>query len=430
MRHDAAGEQQNLGYRSAAWQTMEGQSEGDFFMRIVRPILLASLLLVPVTQVFAQGAPPAKPAAAPAATAKATAAPTATATATAKATAAPMTTVAPPAGAGASASHEISTEVDAAMNEKAQALFKEGNAAFRDAKYANAQAAYKAAWGIDLRNQRIVRNLGSTELELKMYRDAAEHLTIALRLADAADPKRSSIQKDLSEARSKVGTLAFKVTGGGQALDGVEIVQMETGRAYQTPLVDPIFVDAGKSSFRVRREGYESQEKVFDLKPGEESAVDVALARAPGFDGKTGATSPTGGAGAPAGGERSKVPGIVVGGVGVVAAIVGAALVGVASGKLSENVTIAPKDANGNPVCGKTPRAGEDPGCTTLRDNAEFALGPGNAGIGILAGGGVMIAAGALWLLIPSKKAATAKTSRVLPVVGTDGGGLVLTGSF
>lgn len=426
MRHDAASEQQNHGYRSAAWQTMEAQSEGDF-MRIVRPILLASLLLVPVTQVFAQGAPPAKPAAAPAATAKATAAPTATATA--KATAAPMTTVAPPAGPGASASHEISTEVDAAMNEKAQALFKEGNAAFRDAKYANAQAAYKAAWGIDLRNQRIVRNLGSTELELKMYRDAAEHLTIALRLADAADPKRSGIQKDLSEARSKVGTLAFKVTGAGQALDGVEIVQMETGRAYQTPLVDPIFVDAGKSSFRVRREGYESQEKVFDLKPGEEAAVDVALARAPGFDGKTGATSAPGGVGAPVGGERSKLPGIVVGGVGVVAALVGAALVGVASAQGGDVHTNVPRLPNGDPACGRNPAPGEDPLCGEYRSKAEGASTLGNAGVGLLIGGGVIAAAGVVYLLLPSKKSDT-KSSRVFPVVSQNGGGLVLTGSF
>ena len=394
-------------------------------MRIVRPILLATLLLAPVAESFAQGAPP-KPAttAAPTASAKATAAPTATA----KPTAAP--TAAPPAGPGASASHEISTEVDAAMSEKAQSLFKEGNAFFRDAKYAQAQAAYKAAWALDLRNQRIVRNLGSTELELKMYRDAAEHLTIALRLADANDPKRAGIQKDLAEARAKVGTIVLKVQGGGQPLDGVEVVQMETGRAYQTPLTDPIFTDAGKPSFRIRREGYESQEKVFDLKPGEETTAEVTLERAPGFDGRTGPTAPTGTTTGAPGGPRSKVPGFVIGGVGVVAALAGAALVGVASAKLDENLAIAPRDANGNPLCAKTPLAGEPEGCKAIRSNAEFINAGGNAGVGLLIGGGVLIAGAVVYLLIPSKKAADTKSSRVVPVVGRDGGGLVLTGSF
>lgn len=127
---------------------------------------------------------------------------------------------------------------------------------------------------------------------------------------------------------------------------------------------------------------------------------------------------------------RSNLPAYVVGAAGAAALIVGGALVGVASAKLSDNATIAPKDASGKPVCGKTPSAGEDLACATLRDNAEFALGPGNAGIGILVGGGVLIAASALWLLIPSKKAPDPRTSRVIPIVGNDGGGLVLTGSF
>lgn len=394
-------------------------------MRIVRPILLATVLLAPATLSFAQGAPPTKASSAPTASAKASAAPTAST----KASAAPTAAIPPPAAPGASASHEISTEVDAAMDAKAQALFKEGNTFFRDAKYPQAHVAYKAAWALDVRSQRIVRNLGSTELELKMYRDAAEHLTIALRLADPNDPKRPSIQKDITEARSKIGTLHLKVTGAGQPLDGVELVHMETGRAYQTPLTDPIFVESGKSSFRIRREGYESQEKVFDLKPGDETTLEIALERAPGFDGKTGPTSPTGTATTTPAGQRSKLPGFIVGGVGVAAALVGVALVGVAASTASDIHTNVPRLPNGDPACGRNPSAGEDPQCADFRSRAQSGSTMGNAGIGLLVGGGVLVAGAAVYLLLPSKKS-DSKSSRVVPVVGQNGGGLVLTGSF
>lgn len=380
-------------------------------MRIVRSVLLSTLLLVPAQIGFAQGTSKSPPAA------KAPPVPSSSAAAVA--------TAAPPAGPSSAPSHEIMTEVDAAMGEKAVSLFKEGNAAFRDGKYAQAQAAYKAAWALDLRSQRVVRNLGSTELELRMYRDAAEHLTIALRLADASDPKRASIEKDVAEARAKVGAIVMSVKGAGQPLDGVEIVQIETGRSYQTPLVDPIFVDAGKSSFRIRREGYESQEKVFDLKPGEQVTPEVELARAPGFDGKTGPTSPTSTTTAPVPGARSKMPGLIVGGVGVAAAIVGGALVGVASAVPDDIRSKQP-----NPPCRRAPQADEDAVCADLRSQANSGSAMSNAGVGMLVGGGVLVAAGVLWLLIPSKKASDAKASHVVPVVGRDGGGLVLSGSF
>lgn len=371
-------------------------------MRIVRPFLLTTLLLAaPASTLFAQGAPPksAAPAASQAPTAKASAAP------------------------AAPAQHEIQTEVDNAMNEKAQALFKEGNQRFRDGKYADAQASYKAAWALDLRNQRIVNNLGTTELELHQYRDAAEHLTIALRLADPNDPKRAKIQTNADEARAKVGAVTFKLN-----TDGVEIVHMETGRSYQTPLSDPIFVEPGKASFRVRREGFLSQEKVVELKAGEKMEANITLDRAPGYGGAVSA-APTSSA-APTTAPRSKVPGFVLGGVGIVGLIAGGALLGVGLSNQDQNFKDAPKDDKGTPLCGRTFLAGEDPRCADMRSRTDSANLLGNMGIGLLAGGGVLAAAGVVYLLIPSKKAPDVKTSSLVPVVGSEGAGLIYKGSF
>ena len=377
-------------------------------MRFVRPFLLTTFLIAaPASSLFAQGAPPKS-----ATPTKASSAPSATPST--KASSAPV----------APAQHEIQTEVDNAMNEKAQSLFKDGNARFREGKYADAIAAYKAAWALDLRNQRIVNNLGLTELELHQYRDAAEHLTIALRLADPNDPKRARIQQNADEARAKVAAITFKLN-----TDGVEIVHIETGRAYQTPLADPVFVDPGKSSFRVRREGFLSQEKVLDLKAGETVTADIALDRAPGYGGAVSTGAPTTGP-APTVAPRSKVPAFVLGGIGVAGLIAGGALVGVAVGKGGELRDSTPKDASGNPICGRTETAGEDARCAGIRSDAASASTMGNVGVGVLVGGGVLVAAAAVYLLIPSKKPSDTKASQLVPVVGHDGAGLVWKGSF
>lgn len=389
-------------------------------MRTVRPILLTTLLLAaPIHASFAQGAPPK---AAPTASSKASAAPTTSSKASAAPTASSKASAAPTA-AGPTP-HEIATEVDAAMSEKAQSLFKEGNAYFREAKYAQAQASYKAAWALDLRSQKVVFNLGLTELELRQYRDAAEHLTIAFRLSPPSDPKRAKIQSEMNDARAKVAAITIKLN-----TDGVELVQMDTGRSYTTPLVDPIFIDPGKVGFRIRREGYLSQEKVFDAKPGEEINAEVTLERAPGYGGTIGSGTGAGTGTTPAVTPRSKVPAFVLGGVGLVGLIVGGALVGTAAGQGSDLQSRAPK-LNGNPICGRTAVAGEDPGCPGIRSSAQSASDMGNAGIGVLVGGGALIAAAAIYLLIPAKKSPDSKASRLVPVASQQGGGLLWTGSF
>jgi hypothetical protein len=396
-------------------------------MRSVRPIFLATLLLAaaPIQSSYAD-APAPKPAATSKAAAgsKASAQPSAASAAppaTAKASAAPAASAAPTASP-----YEIATEVDAAMSDKAQALVKEGNAYYREGKFSKAQASYKAAWALDLHSQRLVNNLGMTELQLGMFRDAAEHLTIALRLADPNDPKRPRIQTQLNEARAKVGTITLKLN-----TDGVEIVQIETGATYMAPLVDPIFVDPGHVSFRIRREGFLSQEKVFDIKAGETASADITLERAPGYDGKSAGTGTATTGGGTTVTPRSKVPAFVLGGVGLAGLIIGGALVGVAAGKNGENETNAPKDANGNPLCGRTASSGEDARCAGLRTNADTINSLGNTGIGLLVGGGVLVAAGAIYLLLPpSKASADKRSSKLVPVVGHEGGGLVWTGSF
>lgn len=373
-------------------------------MRTIRTFLLGTLLLLaPLHTISAQPAPSAAPSAAPTST---------------------------PAQSGAR--YEIATDVDSAMSDKSQALFKEGNNAFRDGKYALARASYKAAYALDPRNVKVVSNLGRTELELQLYRDAAEHLTVGVRLADPTDPKRDKMQSALADTRAKVGTITMKAKSGGVEVDGVEIVDMATGQSYMTPLTDPIFVNPGKASFRIRREGYESQEKVIDLAAGGETSVDIELVRPANYGRPAGTATASGAPVGPAPVPRSKLPGFVVGGIGVASMLIGGALVGIASGQGGGLRNKVPKDAAGNPTCNRTAVSGEDPTCADLRATAQSASAMGNAGIGVLVGGTLFAAAGVIYLLIPAsaEPAESAQSSKLVPVVGSQGGGLVWTGSF
>ncbi|MBK8258134.1 MAG: hypothetical protein IPK82_36395 [Polyangiaceae bacterium] len=392
-------------FRSALVYTQEPASKSPptRCARAAKALILTAFLLVPAASVAQTKSGPA-----PAGTTKASAQPTASA--------APTSTT---------NAHEIATDVDAAMSEKATAQFKEGNALFREGKFAQALASYKSAWALDLKNQRIVRNLGVTELELKMYRDAAEHLTIALRLADPKDPKRPSIERDIAEARAKVGTVNFTVKSGNDPVDGVELVDTADGKKYQTPLLDPVFVAPGKSTFRIWREGYESQEKVLELKEGETLDVPIALERAAGFGGKgTPTATPT--TTAPVVESRSKMPGYVLLGGGGVVAIVGGVLLGLSAsteGEIASSPLVKPAQ------CGRTARSGEDPGCEELRSKAGFVSTAGGAGLGMLIGGAAIAAAGGIWLLLPSSSPKSGQV-RVTPVASHQGGGLVMSGSF
>lgn len=142
-------------------------------------------------------------------------------------------------------------------------------------------------------------------------------------------------------------------------------MHIETGRSYQQPLLNPVFVDPGKSSFRIRREGFLSQEKVLDLEAGDRTTADITLNRAPGYGGAvTGA--PTGTA-APTVAARSRSLDSCSAAWGSQGLIAGGALVGVASGMQDQVFKDAPLGSNGEPLCGPTAVTGEHPGCADVQ---------------------------------------------------------------
>jgi hypothetical protein len=126
--------------------------------------------------------------------------------------------------------------------------------------------------------------------------------------------------------------------------------------------------------------------------------------------------------------RRSLVPAVVIGGVGVAALGVGAAFIGIAQSKKSSAQALAVET---NHACPLSP-ASQQGNCKNLESAASSADTFGNVGIGALVTAGVAAAAVATYLLWPAphRPTTSGRSVRVLPVAGTDGGGVTVTGSF
>jgi hypothetical protein len=128
--------------------------------------------------------------------------------------------------------------------------------------------------------------------------------------------------------------------------------------------------------------------------------------------------------------KRSVVPAVVLGGVAVIAAAVGGALLGVSGGKASDANTQAANLKGAR--CVAPPGTNTNAACTTLVDTAKSAGTLHNAGIGVFVGAGIAGVAAVTYLLLPSR--ATKKASntgvRATPLVSPDGAALLVSGSF
>ena len=107
--------------------------------------------------------------------------------------------------------HAVEPSPDAMA--KSSALYQQARALHVHAKWADAEAAYQAAW--DLRHTfDIAGNLGECELHVGQPREAAEHLSYALRnLPAGVLPEQSdALKRMLEEAQAQpIGTLRVAV---------------------------------------------------------------------------------------------------------------------------------------------------------------------------------------------------------------------------
>ncbi len=338
-----------------------------------------------------------------------------------------------------------------ATQDEADRLFREANKLYKDKKYAEAEALYEQAFA-KKRAHDIAANLGYAELNQRKYVEAATHIGFAVRSwpPTGKDDKKQYAVDRLAQAKAEVVTLAIEVSVGDAH---VLVGEREVGLS---PLGAEAFAEPGRVVVRAKRPGYRDAEQTVEGAKGSAQAVKLKMeAEAPPAatgsasatssatvmstatasatsTASTSATSTTSAATVPPP-SRSMVPAFVMGGAALVSVALGGVFVGLAEGKRSERQSKAPKDSNGQPLCGQSAPAGAAPGsiCDQLRAIAASENGLGNAGIAMFAVGGVA-AAGAIgywiWARMPATPARP--TSSVVPLIAPDGGGIQWTGSF
>ncbi len=130
---------------------------------------------------------------------------------------------------------------------RARTLFRQGAAAMKDGKYPEARKALLEAWNLR-HTYDVAAILGQAELELKLYRDAAEHLDFAMKnlapreSAETLDKIKSGLQTarlQVAELRISISEPNAKVT-----VDGQEI--------GTSPLPGSVFVTSGSCKIEAR----------------------------------------------------------------------------------------------------------------------------------------------------------------------------------
>ena len=122
--------------------------------------------------------------------------------------AAPTSAPAPASSAAAAAGV---SKAGARTEAELDALYKAAVRAMKSGKYGVAYEKFKIVWEAD-RTPTTAGNLGSAELKLKKYPEAAEHLQIFLREEKDLDPdERKEAEGELAQAKAQVVTLRVEV---------------------------------------------------------------------------------------------------------------------------------------------------------------------------------------------------------------------------
>jgi hypothetical protein len=318
---------------------------------------------------------------------------------------------------------------------KADELFKQGKNAYTAGKLQEAHDAYLRAWQLK-RSHDIASNLGNTELQLGLKRDAAEHLAYCVRNFPPTvdETKRQNTMRKFEAARADVGALSIKtnVRGAEVFVDGKSV-----GIA---PLEAEIYADPGERVVEARLPEHEPAiVKVQVVKAGASGpAQEVVLALVP----KVKRDGPLSGSGTQPPRKDEQPPPVmstwrpgtallVTGGVLAVGGLAAGAGLTAAANNQSGNADAIGARLGGPSTCTGAPPAAVALDCQNVKAalrsqslltdgaRASFVIG----GLFTLATAGAAIWAG----LAPKQQKAGV---HVVPLVGAREGGLTVLGAW
>ncbi|WP_437277072.1 hypothetical protein WME90_38390 [Sorangium sp. So ce375] len=269
--------------------------------------------------------------------------------------------------------------------ERAAQLYREGNRFYDEARFAEAEARYQAAWDLQ-QSFDVAGNLGNVELEVNQPREAAEHLLYALNtfpLGEKAE-KKSFLQKRLAVAKSQVGALRISVN-----VDDAEVL-IDGKLVGRSPLDAQVFVDPGKRTIEARRAGARTSTSLLVAR-GSDQSIALSLDSGP------------------------NIPLVVAGGA--------VGLLGLASGVTFAILSTA-----------KGESAATEPFGARRADLRDAQTTLANVSFWSFLGGGVVLAGTALYAFTTSSRAPSAKAGLprlyAAPIVGAEANGVLIGASF
>jgi hypothetical protein len=319
-------------------------------------------------------------------------------------------------------------DAPADRDEEARQLYAQGIQARKAKQWEKAREAFLEALKLKSHPQ-IIANLGHAELLSGRYRDAAEHLSLALRQGQIfSEQDRREIEKMLEAAKAQIGTVTIQVN-----VDGARVVvdALEVGIS---PLAAPVPIEPGSRTFKVMKNGFMGASQVVEVAAGSAPVVELKLTPSPTLsDHGSGLPMPVDGTmpdGSTAPEKRSIVPAIVAGGLAVGAAAVGVGFFVASNAKLEDALALDKVivDQDHQRCVGPRPI---DKQCSELDSITRSGDTFHNIAVGAFVGAGIVVAGGLTYLLWPAPKVKKSGVHvHAAPVVGTSQGGLIIKGAF
>lgn len=300
-------------------------------------------------------------------------------------------------------------EQDRAVSDHADELFRAGNVLAKQDRWTEAEPLFREAWGLK-RSYDIAGNLGIAEASLRRWRDAAEHLSFAMRTfpANGKPEHRKLLEGTLARALHEVATLKLEVTP-----EKAEV--LVDGKSVGTaPLADAVFLEPGTRRVRARLAGYETKAATVEATKG--AAIEVRLEMK-----KEVVVPPVPPPLRPA--RRSPMPGIVTGSVAGAALATGIGLMVSSAAKRStaQDMSNAIRGAQHSCVAGAQ---NFDASCPAVKSATQTSDTLHDAGVGVLIGAGALAVATGVYFALPSPAVV------IVPSAGKSGAGLLVHGSF
>ncbi|WP_437295178.1 tetratricopeptide repeat protein [Sorangium sp. So ce426] len=335
-------------------------------------------------------------------------------------------------------------------NARAAQLYREGNLAFDQKRWAEAELLYLKAWAL-MRSFDIAANLGHAQLKLNKPRSAATFFAFALRTAPpSVKPEQIARMRDfLEQARKQVGAVRLQGTDMADAevfVDGERVPAEEVRHE--------IYVEPGEHRIVIRRAGYEETAIRVVAAAGVRETVPVAMkplevkapeAKTPEAKAPVAGGTPVAGGAPVVGKEKAKAPAAGTGARGEeprswvpVIALGAASAVGLG---VAVGFTVA---SNGASADMRTQRASiyADGGgcletsdsfnrrCLELNETGTRAQSFGNVAIVSYAASGALAIGALAWAIWPRARAAPSTGVRLLPEIHAGGGRVTLSGAW